>query len=139
MRATRNPSNRKLGLYTPLPVPSRPCESVSMDFVGGLPMLRKQHDYLYVVVDRFSKMCILMPCKKTITIEETTEIYYQHVWFHYGFPTAIISDRDSRFIGNFFSNIWSMMDTKLKKSIAFHPQTDGQTEVVNITVVHLLR
>jgi hypothetical protein len=48
----------------PLPVPSRPWESVSMDFVGGLPMSRKGHDYLYVVVDRFRKMCVLMPCKK---------------------------------------------------------------------------
>ena len=53
-------SNRKLGLYTPLPVPSRPWESVSMGFVGGIPMSRRQHDYIYVVVDRFSKMCILM-------------------------------------------------------------------------------
>ena len=44
MCETRKPSNRKLGLYTPLPVPSRPWESVSMDFVGGLLMSRKQHD-----------------------------------------------------------------------------------------------
>jgi hypothetical protein len=62
--ATSKPSNRKLGLYTPLPVPSRPWESISLDFVGGLPMLRRGHDYLYVVVDHFSKMCILMPCTK---------------------------------------------------------------------------
>ena len=62
--ATSKPSNQKLGLYTPLPVPSRPWESISMDFVGGLPMSRQNHDYLYVVVDRFRKMCILMPCKK---------------------------------------------------------------------------
>ena len=58
------PSNRRLGLYTPLPVASRPWESVSMEFVGGLPMSKMSHDYLYVVVDRFSKMCILIPCKK---------------------------------------------------------------------------
>ena len=63
------PSNRKLGLYTPLLVPSHPWESISMDFVGGLPMSRKGHDYLYVVVDRFNTMCILMPCKNQITAE----------------------------------------------------------------------
>ena len=114
-------------------------ESVSMDFVGGLPMSRKQHDYLYVVVDRFSKMCILMPCKKTITVEQTAELYFQNVWVYFVLPTYIVSDRVSKFIGNSWSNLWSMMDTNLKKGTAFHPQTNGQTEVVNKTVVHLLR
>jgi len=58
------PSNRKLRLYTPLPISSQPWESVSMDFVGGFPMSRKGYDYLYVLMDCFSKMCILTPCKK---------------------------------------------------------------------------
>ena len=68
--ASSKPSNRKLGLYTPLSIPSRPWESVSMDFVGGLPLSKGGHDYLYVIVDRFSKMCILMPCKKQVTVEK---------------------------------------------------------------------
>ena len=45
------PTNTKLGLYTPVHVPSRPWESVSMDFVGGFPLSRRGHDYLYVIVD----------------------------------------------------------------------------------------
>ena len=92
MCATSKPSNRKLGLYTPLPVPSRPWESVSMDFMGGLPMSRKGHDYLYVVVDRFRKMCILMPCKKKVTTELTAHLYFQNVWVHFWLPTSIVSD-----------------------------------------------
>ena len=76
MCSTSKPSNKKLGLYTPLPVPSRPWESISIDFVGGLPISRKGHDYLYVVVDRFSKMCILMPCVKQVTIEKTTHMFF---------------------------------------------------------------
>ena len=76
MCAISKPSNKKLGLYTPLPVPSRPREIISMDFVGGLPMSRKGHDYLYVVVNRFSKMCILIPCKKQITAEMTTRLFF---------------------------------------------------------------
>jgi hypothetical protein len=96
-------SNKKLGLYTPLLVPSQPWESVSMDFVGGLPMYRKGHDYLYVVVDRFNKMCILMLCKKQVIVEQTTYMFFQNVWVHFGLPTSIISDRDSRFLGKFWT------------------------------------
>jgi hypothetical protein len=109
-----------------------------MDFVGGLPMSRKGHDYIYVVVDHFSKMCILMPFTKKVTAEQTTQLFFQNVWVHFGFPKSIVSDWDSRFVGSFWSSLWALMDTKLKKSTSFHPQTDGQTEVVNRTVVHLL-
>jgi hypothetical protein len=109
-----------------------------MDFIGGLSMSKKNHDYIYVVVDHFKKMCILMPCKKQVTAEQTTQMFFQHVWVHFGLPKSIISDRDSRFIGNFWSRLWELMDTKLKKSTIFHPQTDGQTKVVNKTIVHLL-
>ena len=58
MCSVSKPSNRKLGLYTPLPILSRPWEILSMDFVEGFPLSRKSHDYLYIVIDRFSKMCI---------------------------------------------------------------------------------
>jgi len=64
MCAKSNPTNTKIGLYTPLRIPSHPWESVSMDFFGGYPKSRKGHDYLYVIVDRFNKMCILIPCNK---------------------------------------------------------------------------
>ena len=101
MCAMSKPSNRKLGLYTPLPVSSHPWEIISMDIVGRLPMSKKWHDYLYVVVDRFRKMCILMPCNKQITAEETAHLFFQNIWVHFGLPLSIISDRDSRFLGKF--------------------------------------
>ena len=137
--ATSKPSNRKLGLYTPLLVPSRLWESISMDFVGGLPLSRKGHDYLYVVVDMFNKMCIITLFKKKITTKQTSHHCFQNIWVHFGLPTSIVSDTDSQFVGNFWSNLWDMMDTKLKKSTTFHPQTYGQTEVVNRTDIHILR
>ena len=76
-------------------------ESISMDFVGGLPLSRKGHFYLYIVVDRFNKMCILMPCKKKITVEQTTHLFFKNIWVHFDLPTSIVTDRDSRFVGNF--------------------------------------
>ena len=65
-----------------------------MDFVG-LPLSKRGHDYLYVVVDRFRKMCILMPCKNQVTTEKTTHLLFQNVWVHFGLPISIVSDRDS--------------------------------------------
>ena len=41
------PTNRKLGLYTPLPVPSHPWKSISLDFVGGFLMPKMGHDYFH--------------------------------------------------------------------------------------------
>jgi hypothetical protein len=66
--STNKPNNRKIKLYMALPIPSRPWESISMDFVGGFPMSWRGHDYLFVIVGWFSKMCVLIPCKKTITV-----------------------------------------------------------------------
>lgn len=79
MCLTSKPSNIKLGLYTPFLIPSCPWESISMDFVGGFPMSRKGHDYLYVVVDRFNKMCILMPCVKQVTTKKIAHMFFQNV------------------------------------------------------------
>lgn len=60
------PTNRNLGKYIPLLVPTRLWESISMDFIGGLPTNQRGNDYLYVIVDRFSKMDVLTPYKKSI-------------------------------------------------------------------------
>ena len=60
---------RRQGLYTPLPVPSQPWESISMDYLTRYPTTKHQHDAILVVVDRFSKMAILIPCKNTTTTE----------------------------------------------------------------------
>jgi hypothetical protein len=60
-----------------------------MDFVGGLPMSRKGHDYLYVVVDRFSKMCILMPCKKRSQLSKLLTCSSNMYGFILGFPRPL--------------------------------------------------
>ena len=76
-----------------------------------------------------------MACKKKVIAEQTAQLFFQNIWVHFGFPTSIVGDRDSHLVGNFWSSLWGFMDTKLKKSTTFHPQT----EVMNITVIHLLR
>ncbi len=133
------PSNRKRGLYQPLPIPSRPWESISMDFLSGLPTTFRKHDAIWVVVCRFSNMAIFLPCHKTTSAAQTADLFFHHVWPHFGLPSSIISDRDSRFLSTFWRTLWSLLGCQLRFSTAFHPQTDGQTEVVNRTLVHSLR
>jgi hypothetical protein len=132
------PSNRKQGLYQPLPLPSHPWNSISMDFLSGIPTTQKKHDAIWVVVCRFSKMTLFIPCMKTTTTTQTIELYFQHVWSHFGLPSTIISDKDSRFLNTFWKTIWSLLGCHLKFSTSFHPQTDGQIEVVNRVLVHAL-
>jgi hypothetical protein len=102
-----------------------------MDYMFGLPSTKQGNDCVFVVVDWFSKMAILTACKKIVTMTDTVKLFFERVWVHFGIPQTIIFDRDSRFLSTFWSSLWSVVDTKLTKSTAFHPQTDGQTEVVN--------
>jgi hypothetical protein len=138
-RAIAKPTTKKQGMYTPLPTLDRPWESISMDYMSVLPSTKQGNDCVFVVVDRFSKMAILVACKKSITAKATTKLFFEWVWVHFGLPQTIFSDGDNQFLSTFCSSLWSLLDTKLTKSTAFHPQIDGQTEVVNRMVVHILR
>jgi hypothetical protein len=127
-------------MYTPIhiPIPNRLWESISMDYMSGLLSTKRGNDYVFVVVERFSKMAILAACKKNITAKATAKLFFEQVWVHFWIPQTIISDHDIRFLISFWSSLWSLLDTKLTKSTAFHPLTNGQTEVINWMVVHIL-
>jgi len=96
-----------------------------MDYMSELTSTKCGNDRVFVVVDHFSKMAILTVFKKSITAEATAKLFFEHVWVHFGLPLTIISYWDNRFLSTFWSSLWSLMGTKLTKSTAFHPQTDG--------------
>jgi hypothetical protein len=75
--AIAKPTTKKQGLYTPLPTLDRPWESISMDYMSGLPSTKWGNDCVFVVVDRFSKMAILVACKKNITTEATAKLFFE--------------------------------------------------------------
>ena len=96
--AIAKPTIQKQELYTLLPTPSRPWESISMDYMSSLPFTKHDNDCVFVVIDRFSKMAIMTACKKNIIAEATAKLFFKRVWVHFGIPQYIISDRDNRFL-----------------------------------------
>ena len=57
----------------------------------------------------------------------------------HGFPTTIVSNKDPKFVGHYRRTPWEKLGTKLNFSTSCHPQTDGQTEVVNRSFSTMLR
>jgi hypothetical protein len=75
--AISKPSIKKQGLYTPLPISEKPWESISMDYMSGLPSTKQGNDCAFVVLDHFSKMDILTTYKKNIIVEDTAKIFFE--------------------------------------------------------------
>jgi hypothetical protein len=82
-------------MYTTLPTPDKPWESISMDYMSGLPSTKHGNEYVFMVVDRFSKMVIMVICKKSITTETIAKLFFEQVWVHFGIPQIVILDRDN--------------------------------------------
>lgn len=130
---------RPAGLVQSLEVPKWKWDSISMDFISGLPKTRNGCDMIWVIVDRLTKSAVFVPMKATWSMDQLAKAYMRYVVRYHGIPSDIVSDRDSRFLSHFWGKLQEAMGTKLKMSTAFHPATDGQTERTIQTLEDMLR
>jgi transposase InsO family protein len=110
-----------------------------MDFIVGLPLTSRNHDSIWVVVDRLTKTAHFIAVNSTYSAKDYAEIYLDRVVRLHGIPKTIISDRGPQFISHFWEQLHESLGTKLIRSFAYHPQTHGQTERVNQVVEDMLR
>jgi hypothetical protein len=136
---TKVPRQKPFGLLKPLDPPQHNWQSITMDFIAPLPTTRRGHSAIFVVVDRLSKQMHVAPTKANASAPDIAKLFHEHVYRHHGLPAQIISDRDPKFLSKFWSALFRALGVKLSLSSAYHPQTDGQTEVLNSKVEEMLR
>ena len=135
---TKSDHRKSPGLLCPLPVPARPWEDLSLDFVRGL-LAFKGHTVVLVIMDRFSKGIHLGSLPSHHTAFNVAHLFMEIVGKLHGMPHSLVSDRDPLFLSRFWQELFRLSGTKLRMSLAYHPQSDGQTEVMNRVVEQYLR
>ncbi|GJW01593.1 putative reverse transcriptase domain-containing protein [Tanacetum coccineum] len=110
-----------------------------MDFVTKLPKSSQGHDTIWVIVDRLTKSAIFTPMRETDSTKKLARIYIKEVVTTHGIPVSIICNRDPKFASHFWRSLQKALGTSLEMSIAYHPQTDGQSERTIQTLEDMLR
>ncbi|MBW0585391.1 hypothetical protein O181_125106 [Austropuccinia psidii MF-1] len=133
-------TGKRFGLMIHIQEPSTPWEVVHMDWVTALPPGGdKSYNACLVIVDRYSKTPIFLPCHKDDTAMDTALLIWNRVISHTGLFKNIISDRDPKFTSALWTNLHKLLGTKLSFSTAYHPQTDGLAERMIQTLEDMIR
>jgi len=129
--------HKPYGSLKQLPIPERPWNSISMDFIKKLPS-SSGFDTILVIVDWLTKQAIFIPAHNTITSADLARLFVLHVFSKHGIPFHVTSDRGSEFVSNFFRSLGTALNMRLHFTSGYHPEGDGQTERTNQTLEQYL-
>jgi len=116
-----------------------PFETVALDFITKLPVSQGFDTILTVTDHDCTKAALFIPCKESMTAEETAGLIIQHVFSRFGLPLKFISDRDPKFALRFIRGLCKGTGTTQNISTAYHPRMDGQSERTNQWLEQYLR
>ena len=134
----KNRAEMPVGKLRPNQVPERPWQHISVDFITKLPV-SKGHNLILVVCDRFSKMSHFVATTEKTMAEGLAKLFRDNVWKLHRLPESVISDRGLQFAAGMMKELNKMLGIETKLSIAYHPETDGQTERTNQKLEQYLR
>lgn len=140
-RRAKHPRQKYEGWLRSLPVPERRWQDISVDYVGPLPpstFMGMTYRYILVFVDRLTKMRHFLPTQ-TMEPAEAANSFFCSVYRLHGLPVTIVSDRGRQFTSKFWQVLCQRLKIDAKLSTAFHPETDGQTEIANAFMNQYLR
>src|SRR5262249_35240041 len=127
---TKKDRRPPVGQLNPLPIPSHPWQTVSVDFITELPEAHG-YDAVMVAVDTLGKRAHFVPTHTTVTAAGSARLYLHNIWKLHGLPESMISNRGPQFVAEFMRELYRLLGIRMASSTAYHPQTDGQTERVN--------
>ena len=109
-------------LLQQLPIPEWKWDMIAIDFVNGLPRTSSGYDAIWVIVDRLTKTAHFLPIKKTYSTDRLARLYVNRIFYLYGVPMSIVSDRGATFTLVFWQEFYKALGTRLDFSTTFHPQ-----------------
>jgi transposase InsO family protein len=110
-----------------------------MDFIMGLSRTQSNYDSIWVIMDQLTKVAHFIPIKTTYSVPQLIELYMSRIVCLHGALKKIVSNRGTQITSKFWERLHETLDTQLRFSSTYHPQTDGQTERVNQILEDMLR
>jgi hypothetical protein len=112
---------KSAGALQPLSIPSWKWDDINMDFIVCLPNTSRQHDSVWVIMDRLTKVAHFLPVHTTDKAQKYAELYIDQIVCLHGLPWTIVSDRGDQFVARFWEQLQESLGTKLIISLAYHP------------------